>query len=111
LPCWFNLTRPAVLDAEHRTTIGYESFFFSDSTSKARFDSDITSYCGVLTDPVTKQRFRPDHINPKMVYNQQVYFFATQANLQKFEGMPDMYALPHFEMLPKDSTQVQEQGT
>ena len=103
--------RPALLDADHRVTIGYETFFFADSAGKASFKAGLPKSCGILTDPITKERFNPKGDSPSLTYNDRVYYFSTEANREKFNKMPDMYDLPYYDMLPKDTTQNTKSGT
>jgi YHS domain-containing protein len=91
--------RPAVLDAEHRSFVNYETFFFADEADKHRFDADPTASCGVLTDPVTKQRFRPGNDSPRRVHGGRAYFFLTAANRDTFAANPDAYALPNYDAI------------
>ena len=49
--------KAAVLDVAHRSFVNYETYFFADEDDKRRFDADPTASCGILTDPVTKDRF------------------------------------------------------
>lgn len=104
LPDGIDSERPAVISDDYRVMIGFESFFFADSASLALFLADLTAHCGILTDPVTLERFRPDSESPRLEYNNRVYLFATAASHSRFAAMPDMYYLPNYAMLPADST-------
>jgi YHS domain-containing protein len=92
--------RPAVLDVAHRSFVNYEAFFFADDAEKRRFDADPAHYCGILTDPVTRERFEPGGESPRLDYSGRAYFFLTRSSLETFREAPDMYALPNPEMLP-----------
>ena len=104
LTCCVDPARPAILDSAHQTFIGFESFFFADSANKARFMDDPYRYCGTLTDPVSKERFIPGEGSPTATYNNRQYVFASASSQSMFEAMPEMYYLPNYKMLPKDST-------
>ncbi len=91
----------AILDVGHRTCVGYETFFFASEAAKSKFDSAITKYCGILTDPVTKTRFRPTERSPRSRHNERIYLFAADSSKASFDMMPEMYALPGYTMLPK----------
>ena len=104
LACCVDTLRPAVISDDYRVLLGFESFFFADSAALQMFLSDVPRYCGVLTDPVSKERFRPDPDSPRSEYNDRPYLFASASTKSLFEAMPDMYFLPNYQMLPRDST-------
>ena len=92
-------SRPAVLDPEHRTFVNWETFFFADLESKRRFEEDPIRWCGVLTDPVTRQRFVPGDLSPRSTHDGRAYFFYTAESKATFEDMPAMYATANFDMI------------
>jgi hypothetical protein len=106
LPGYMDSARPAIMDANYRISIGYESFIFSDSANLKKFESNLTKYCGVLTDPVTLKRFKPKRKSPKFTHNQRLFIFASDSTRQVFEKMPDMYYLPNFEMRPRETVKT-----
>ncbi len=108
--CAVETSRPAVINAAHRYSIGYESFFFSDSAAMSKFQVDPTTYCGTLTDPVTLARFRPDQNSPRSPYLERVYLFASDSSKQAFDMMPDNYAWPQHHMIPVDSTESEQKS-
>jgi YHS domain-containing protein len=89
--------RGAVLDAAHRSFVDYETFFFADEDDKRRFDADPTAACGILTDPVTKDRFRPAYDSPRFSFDGRAYIFFTEANKQAFEKSPEAFARPNYD--------------
>jgi YHS domain-containing protein len=91
--------RPAVLDAAHRSFVNYETYFFTDEADKRRFDADPTASCGVLTDPVTKQRFRPASDAPRSRFDGRVYLFFTEENRATFEKAPEAFARPNYDSI------------
>jgi YHS domain-containing protein len=99
LPDVLDPTRPAVLDAAHRSFVNYETFFFADEADKHRFDADPTASCGILTDPVSKQRFRPGNGSPRAEFGGRSYYFFTEATKATFEKSPDAYALPNYDAI------------
>lgn len=99
--CMMESEQDAILDMEHRTSIGYETYFFSSEAAKHAFDSDIARHCGILTDPVTKRRFRPTSAPHRTLYRERLYIFPADSCKISFDMMPEMYALPSHTMLPK----------
>ncbi len=95
---------PAVLDSEHRSYVNWEVFFFSSPARREQFEADPLAYCGVVTDPVTKTRFRPDGGSPRIDYDGRPYYFGSTASLEKFKLMPAALADPNLEMRKKGST-------
>lgn len=104
LVCAMDPSKPAIIDATHRVSVGYETYFFADSSSMTKFLSDLSHYCGMLTDPVTLRRFRPNRQSPSTSYDDRMYFFSSDSTKQMFDMMSDMYAYPNLKMLAKDST-------
>ena len=91
--------KAAVLDAAHRSFVNYEVFFFADEGDKRRFDADPTGSCGVLTDPVTKQRFRPGSDAPRMELGGRTYIFFTAESKATFEKAPEMFARANYDAI------------
>ncbi|HVS19216.1 MAG TPA: hypothetical protein VMT18_11495 [Planctomycetota bacterium] len=88
----------AVLDAEHCVRLNYEAYFFGDPWSRERFLADPTDYCGLLTDPVSKRRFRPEPRAESVGHEGVSYFFESAATRTRFEEDPDAYRLPGWTM-------------
>jgi YHS domain-containing protein len=91
--------KPAILDAAHRSFVNYETFFFADEADKRRFDADPTGSCGILTDPVTKERFRPGSASPRTTFAGRAYYFLNEANKATFEKNPEAVALPNYDAI------------
>jgi YHS domain-containing protein len=103
LSCAVNGERAAVIDEAHRRYVNWEVYFLSDEEAAGAFDWDPLRYCGLVTDPVSKNRFRPTNDSPKTVYQDRPYFFETAANLETFNQMPEGLANPAHKMVPKDA--------
>jgi len=88
----------AVLDAEHCVRLNYEAFLFGDPWSRERFLADPTDFCGLLTDPVSKRRFRPTPGSASSRHEGVTYFFENEANRARFEEEPERYRLPGWTM-------------
>ena len=92
--------RKAVVDAEHRSVVNWETYFFADLDTKRRFDDDPLRWCGIVTDPVSRQRFAPGTRSPKTTYDGRLYFFYSEEDLATFTAAPDMYATATADMIP-----------
>jgi YHS domain-containing protein len=101
LPCAMDASRRAILDAEHRAFVNWETYFFADETSRAAFVSDPLRWCGLVTDPISRERFRPTADSPRLEHGGRPYFFTSAATRDQFAAMPEMYALPKPQMLPQ----------
>ena len=89
---------PAVIDADHCVRLNYEAFFFGNLWTREQFVSDPTLYCGYLTDPVSKSRFRPDENSPRSTHEKVTYYFEGEDQRALFEKNPDGFRLPGWKM-------------
>ena len=96
----FDPGRPARMDAFHRSRVNFETFFFADQAGKARFDADPIAHAGVVTDPVSRQRFRPAPTSPRVLHDGRPYVFFSEETRSAFVASPSMYADPDYRMLP-----------
>lgn len=99
IPDLLDPSKSAVLDPAHRSFVNYESFFFADEADKRRFDADPSAACGILTDPVTKERFRPGSASPRTTFGGRAYYFLTEASKLVFEKNPEAVALPNYDSI------------
>ena len=86
-------SRHAAVDSSLRLFVNYELFLFANRSTKDRFRRDPTRYCGLLTDPVSRVRFRPAPRSPQTHYQGRLYFFSSDSTRTTFAGSPDSYAL------------------
>jgi YHS domain-containing protein len=89
----------AVLDTAHRSFVNFETFFFADEADKRRFDADPTTACGILTDPVTKKRFRPGSDPPRGEFAGRMYIFFDAASKDAFDKAPEKFARPNYDAI------------
>lgn len=92
---------PAVLDADHRAMVNHEVFYFAGEQQKERFAENPLKYCGVLTDPVSRQRFVPGKDSPHRSFADRSFYFVSDSTSALFAAMPDSFATPRFGMMPK----------
>ena len=104
LTSFFDPTRPAVVDPDHRARVNYELYYFADQKERDRFEADPLAYCGPLTDPVTHRRFTPRRNAPRTDHNGQLFVFESSVSQGVFAAMPDSFALPRFKMPEMDET-------
>lgn len=96
--CVVNKNKTASIDLVHMRQINWETFFFSDSNAMQKFDNDPLRFCEALTDPITRQRFRPGNDSPRSEYDGKHFYFWSDSSKQKFDMMPAMYSAPNLTM-------------
>ena len=102
LACHFEPDQPAVLSAELFMRINYEGYFFCNASELQRFGADPISFCGMLTDPVSKLRFRPSSESPRAHHEGVLYYFEGGLTAGLFAKAPDDYMLPGYKMMDDD---------
>jgi YHS domain-containing protein len=95
---YLDARQPAVIDAEHCVRLNYEAFFFGDLWTRERFLSDPVAYCGSLTDPVSRRRFRPTEDSPRASHGGITYFFESDEHRTRFEEDPELFSRPGWTM-------------
>ena len=101
LDCAVNSRVKARIEKESRSRLNYEIYFFSEAREKEKFDRKPLSYCGILTDPVSKQRFRPGTKAEPEWFGGQAWYFVSDSTQALFAATPDSFATPKFGMKPK----------
>ena len=96
--CYFDPSRPAVMDSSHEVRVNYETYLFADEAARGTFAADVVRYCGLLTDPVTKLRFRPSLDSPHIRHGGVTYYFQSGGNYEMFVRDPDAFRLPGYKM-------------
>ncbi len=101
IPCAVNENAWAILDLQHRIFVNFEAYYFSERRLLQQFRGDPLRYCGILTDPVTRQRFRPAKNSRPYPYKNRSYYFVSDSTYAVFVAAPDSFAFPRVKMLPK----------
>ncbi len=92
LPCAVEAGRRARLEPGLRAYLNHEVYFFSDARALERFRKHPLRWCGRVTDPVSRARFKPTSRSPRTDYHGRPYFFESQLDLETFSAMPDSFA-------------------
>ena len=71
-----------------------------------RFLEDPVTYCGLLTDPVSKRRFRPSRESPLLEHEGVLYLFEGPETVKWFTRTPGDYILPGYEMMEDDDEEA-----
>ncbi len=98
LPCAVIPGAPARLDADHRVFVNYETYYVSSPDSKASFLVQPHRYTGLLTDPVTLERFRPGESSPRRRHDGHLFYFASESTALEFDDTPVLYSTPRLAM-------------
>ena len=111
--CYMDPSKPAKLDPAYTARLNYETYLFADSTARALFLGDPVLYCGPLTDPVSRRRFRPDDSSPSVPHEGVVYYFEGYDQLELFAEDPEAFRLPAYTMssAPAPSGPTRPRGT
>lgn len=96
--CYMDPDRTAVIDGAFAARLNYETYFFADSAARETFRADPVQFCGMLTDPVTKQRFRPSDASPSYTHEKVLYLFESLDTYEAFVSMPNKHMLPGYKM-------------
>lgn len=89
--CPVRSARRAVLDSSLRVKLNQDIFFFSSMSAMKAFQKDPLRYCGVLTDPVSRERFRPTRQSPHVTFRGREYYFAADSTLARFQAQPERF--------------------
>lgn len=91
----------AQVDDAHLAQVNYEFYYFDTPANKERFEEDPRAHCGFVTDPITKQRFRPTSRSPVADFAEHPWFFVSDSTHTLFMAMPDSFLSPRYSMKPK----------
>lgn len=94
VPCVVDPARMATLDEAHRVFVNYETYYLADAAALASFGQAPWQYCGLLTDPVSGERFQPTAESPRHDHGNRQFYFASKGNFDTFVGDPAAYATP-----------------
>ncbi|NNE08111.1 MAG: hypothetical protein HKN20_06070 [Gemmatimonadetes bacterium] len=96
--CAVNPRMPARMDAGHRTRVNHEIFYFATEREREKFATKPLEYVGVVTDPVTMQRFEPNSLSPRRDHDGIPFYFLSEGNRDLFTATPDSFVVPKLRM-------------
>ncbi len=100
LTCVVHPERPAVIDAHHRMFVNYDTYYFSGADALESFAAAPHNYIGVLTDPVTQERFSPVAGSPRRTTGDRMFYFASSGSAARFDEAPVDFAATAPAMVP-----------
>lgn len=92
---------PAVMDSAHLTWVNHEAYFFASVDERDVFAADPIPWCGWVTDPVSKHRFRPSAESPHVMHLARPFYFAADSTRDVFAAQPDSFFLPVLRMVER----------
>ncbi len=92
MQCAVHPERPAVFDSTMRAFVNWEVFFFSDAKAMQTFHKKPLQYCGLLTDPVSQERFQPTRKSARTEFKGRPYYFVSKDNRAAFLRDPEKHA-------------------
>ena len=93
LDCPVKRGRKAAIDSTRRAFVNHEIYYLSDARALEQFRKEPQRYCGIVTDPVNRVRFKPTPRSPRWDYAGRPYFFTKDSTLAVFQAMPDSFAV------------------
>lgn len=94
VPCVVEPSRPALLDEQHRVFVNWETYYLSSDEALAKFRAAPLKYVGTVTDPVTRERFRPGGRNTRIEHDGRIIWFKKAENAVRFRASPEAYVPP-----------------
>lgn len=94
VPCVVDPSKPALLDEAHRVFVNWETYYLSSDKALAKFRAYPLKYVGTVTDPVTRERFRPTKKHTRIEHEGRVIWFAQPQNEARFRMGPEAYIPP-----------------
>lgn len=98
ISCAVDKTQAANIDSLHRAFVNWEAYFVSDERALAVFLSEPYKYTGLVTDPISLERFQPGPDSPRVDHSGRPFYFENKKNAQRFSKSPDRHATPMIAM-------------
>ncbi len=92
--CVVDPSRDAILDEAHRVFVNWETYYLCDDAAVKTFTAAPWKYAGTVTDPVSRERFRPDGGSPTARHGDRVFYFQSAEHAATFTADPEAYATP-----------------
>jgi len=93
-PCAVRPDSPARIDPEFRVQVNHDLFFVSRADYAKKIKKNPLKYCKMLTDPVTREVFKPTKKSPRIDFEERAYFFSSDSTRAVFASNPPMYSFP-----------------
>ena len=94
VPCVVDPAKPARLDERFRVFVNWETYYLAGEVELAKFRADPLRYVGTVTDPVTRERFRPTVGHARIEHEGRLIWFAKPENVATFRSSPEAFIPP-----------------
>jgi YHS domain-containing protein len=84
----------AVLDEAHRVYVNYETYYLSSLEARQAFEREPWRYTGLVTDPVSGERFQPGHNSLSVTHEGRLFYFSSRETAETFGAEPKSFATP-----------------
>ena len=102
LQCVVDPAAPALLDADHRAFVNWESYYFSGESAMTAFLQAPHEFAGFVTDPVSRVRFQPTVDSPRRDRGDRPFYFESTETMTAFDADPERYETPMIGMVSKE---------
>ncbi len=92
--CVVDPAQDALLDEAHRVFVNYETYYLSSDAALQTFVEQPWRYTGLVTDPVSHERFQPDGKSLTTALDGRLFYFETAVNAKTFGQDPAAHATP-----------------
>ena len=82
----------AVIEPSTRAYVNHDVFFFSDEKAMRTFVARPLRYAHHLSDPVSRNRFKPSAKSPHTVLDGRSFYFESKDTYKAFQSDPGSYA-------------------
>jgi YHS domain-containing protein len=93
-PCPVRQDAAALISAATRVQINHDLFFVSRPEYAGKLKKKPLKYVSRLTDPVTRETFRPTKKSPRTEFAGKAYYFESDSTRAVFAANPMMYEFP-----------------
>lgn len=93
-PCAVRDDAPAKIDPSTRLQINHDLVFVSRPEYVEKIRKSPLKYCSRLTDPVTRDIFRPTKKSPRRDFEGRIYIFSSDSTRAVFSSDPAAYSFP-----------------
>ena len=102
LQCVVDPESVALVDADHRAFVNWEIYYFSNDATMTAFLQSPHEFAGLVTDPVSRERFQPSANSPRRDRGDHPFYFESEETLALFDVDPESYEIVMIGMREKN---------
>jgi len=92
--CVVEPAQQGILDEAHRVFVNYEAYYLSSDQAQQKFAQTPWRFTGLVTDPVSRERFQPTGKSPSTAHDGRLFYFSSADSANRFAADPAAYATP-----------------